>query len=532
MLQLMRKHAKNWLMKVVLGIIIIVFVFYFGSMRDRQAAEAIAEIDGSRIAYAEFKNEHQNLLELYRQRYGDNLTDDMLKKMNPKQQAMDNLINRAIILSKANDLMLDVSDDELKASILYYPAFQINGVFNNNLYQRVLRYQRLTPEDFEAIQKRGLKTGKLERLIKESAKVSEKEVRDIYNTQSRKVNLNFIELAPDNIRTRVQPSKQELEDYLKEHGEEFRIPQKGVIEYFSFVGDSFGKALDISDDEIEEYYENHKSEFEDNGKTKPLAKVKGGIISRLKSIKGMDAAFEEAKEAHDTIYQEENFEEYAGAKGLALKTSGFFLDVPHTGQLAGIQDLSEYVFNLEEGDLGRVFSDGTAHYVFRLVSLEPSYIPEFNEAAKKVRENYSQNKRKQLCREKADGILGDLKGGAGIAKLARSKGLKLSETGLFQPGPDIPKIGNSQELEDALVGISEKEPFPGKVFLINGKYFVIKFKEEGTLDEKEWVAKKDSIKNYLLKLKQERYLLSWIEGAKEDMISKGKLKIHKKVEDL
>jgi len=160
MLQLMRKHAKNWLMKVVLGIIIIVFVFYFGSMRDRQAAEAIAEIDGSRIAYAEFKNEHQNLLELYRQRYGDNLTDDMLKKMNPKQQAMDNLINRAIILSKANDLMLDVSDDELKASILYYPAFQINGVFNNNLYQRVLRYQRLTPEDFEAIQKRGLKNRK------------------------------------------------------------------------------------------------------------------------------------------------------------------------------------------------------------------------------------------------------------------------------------------------------------------------------------------------------------------------------------
>jgi len=118
----------------------------------------------------------------------------------------------------------------------------------------------------------------------------------------------------------------------------------------------------------------------------------------------MDAAFEEAKEAHDTIYQEENFEEYAGAKGLALKTSGFFLDVPPTGQLAGIQDLSEYVFNLEEGDLGRVFSDGTAHYVFRLVSLEPSYIPEFNEAAKKVRENYSQNKRKQFMPgEKADG---------------------------------------------------------------------------------------------------------------------------------
>ncbi|MEA2014142.1 MAG: SurA N-terminal domain-containing protein [Thermodesulfobacteriota bacterium] len=532
MLQLMRTHAKNWLMKVVLGIIIIVFVFYFGSMRERQTTETIAEIDGARISYAEFKNEHQYLLDLYRQRHGDNLTEDILKKINPKQQAFDNLINRATILSKANDLKLDVSDDELKAFILYYPAFQRNGVFNNNLYQRVLRYQRMTPEEFEVIQRRALKTGKLERLIKESVKVSDKEVQDIYNAQSRKVNLNFIEFTTDNTRIKTQPSREELETYLKDHGEQFRVPQKALIEYFALKGESFGNAVDILDEEIDEYYDSHKSEFEGNGETKPLTKLKGEIISKLKSAKGMDAAFEKATVAHDTIYQEENFEEYATGKSLDIETSAFFRDVPPTGKLAGIHGLSEYVFNLEEGDLGRVFSDGNAHYIFKLVSLAPSHIPELSEIAKKVNENYIANQRKMLCRKRAEGMLDSLKGDIDIAKLAIGKNLKLSETGFFSPGPNIPKIGYSQALEEAISGLSEKEPYPDNVFHVNGKYFVIKFKEEGKPDKKEWETKKDYIKDYLLRLKGKRYLISWLEGAKKDMISKGKLKIHKKVEDL
>ena len=44
MLNIMRKHARNWLMKLILGIIIVVFVFYFGSMGGKQRAERIAII--------------------------------------------------------------------------------------------------------------------------------------------------------------------------------------------------------------------------------------------------------------------------------------------------------------------------------------------------------------------------------------------------------------------------------------------------------------------------------------------------------
>jgi len=531
MLQLMRKHAKNWLMKAVLGIIIIVFVFYFGSTRGTQETETIAMIDGARIVQADFRNEYQNLLEFYRQRYGEYLTDELIKQINVKQQAFDGILGQAIIMSKADELKLGISDEELQAFISSHPAFQRNGIFSSDLYERALRYQRMTPETFEAIQRRALRLEKMERLIRESAKASEREVYEIYKLQNRKINVDFIRVPVETGTIKEKPSAEALEAYLKEHGEDFRIPQTATIEYLVFKGESFATA-DISDDDIQDYYDYHADDFKDNGKTKPLSTVRDEIVSRLKSIKGMDTAHTEATEAHDTIYQEENFEAYARERGLTIETAEFLRNAPPAGRFAGIQGLGDYVFGLEEGDLGRVVSDDTGYYLFRLVSLKPSRIPELQEVRDRVRERYVQGKAAEAAEEKAEDILSRLRGGADMAKLARGEGLKMSETGLFLPTPEIPRIGYSPDMEGALFEISGIQPYPGRVFFVDGSYVVIRFKEEGTLNEEEWTAKKDLMKRSLLRLKGEAYFLSWLEGTKEKMINTGRLKILRNVEDL
>lgn len=532
MLQLMRKHARNWLMKVVLGIIIVVFVFYFGSMRERQETGTIATIDGARIAYAAFRDEYQNLLDFYRQRYGEYLTDDLIKQINLKQQAYDSIVGQAVILTKADELRLDISDDELKAFIFSHPAFQKDGAFDNGIYERTLRYQRMTPETFEAIQRRALRIAKMERLIKGSAKVSEQEAYEIYRLQNRKINIGFIKIGTDAAPIKGKPSEETLESYFEEHREAFRVPQMATIEYVVLRGKSFAGTAEISDAEIQEYYDYHDYEFEKDGKVQPLAKVRGEIVSRLQSIKGMDAAFREATTAHDTIYQEENFEAYAKGKGFGIETSKFYRNVPPTGELAGLQDLGEYVFTLQEGDLGRVFSDNTGYYLFRLVSLKPSHIPEFKDVLEKVTESYRQDNAIQAARKKAEDILSRLKSGADMAKVAKEEGLKVSETGLFLPGPEIPQIGYSPDMEEGLLEISRNNPYPGGVFFVDGNYVIIRLEGEGTLDEKDWIAKKDSTKDSLIRQKGDGYFLAWLQGAKDEMITAGRLKILRNVEDL
>ena len=52
--------------------------------------------------------------------------------------------------------------------------------------------------------------------------------------------------------------------------------------------------------------------------------VKGRIAEEIRLMKAMGFAAEDAKKAHDTIYQEENFEAYAAKHGLRVQERGFF----------------------------------------------------------------------------------------------------------------------------------------------------------------------------------------------------------------
>ena len=73
--------------------------------------------------------------------------------MDLKRKAYNDLLNRQIIIAKAADLKIQVSDEELRNMLMSVPALQTNGVFDERKYQQILRYNKLSAEDFEATPK-------------------------------------------------------------------------------------------------------------------------------------------------------------------------------------------------------------------------------------------------------------------------------------------------------------------------------------------------------------------------------------------
>ncbi len=170
------------------------------------SAHAIAIIDGRTISEAEFRNEYEKLLDMVRMRYGANLSPEMLKKLDLKQRAYNSLINRHVIIAKAADLKIQVSDEELRNMIMSMPALQTNGVFDERKYQQILRYNRLSAEDFEALQKVDLMANKIESIVREGIKISDKEIYDIYVLQNQKINVNFVQISGKNVKKKITPT--------------------------------------------------------------------------------------------------------------------------------------------------------------------------------------------------------------------------------------------------------------------------------------------------------------------------------------
>ena len=76
MLNLMRKKAGSWIIKIILFAIVVVFIFWgVGSYRSRRSTQ-VADINGTTIAYETYRQTYQRLLDQYRNIYGARLNED------------------------------------------------------------------------------------------------------------------------------------------------------------------------------------------------------------------------------------------------------------------------------------------------------------------------------------------------------------------------------------------------------------------------------------------------------------------------
>ncbi|MFH1080289.1 MAG: SurA N-terminal domain-containing protein [Pseudomonadota bacterium] len=529
----MRKHARNWLMKVLLGIIIVVFIFYFGSIGGKQQAETVATVNGKTIAYVDVAKEYQNLIQFYRQRLGPALNDEALNRLNLKQQALDNLVQQTIILQKAREMRLTVSDEEVRASILAMPAFQRGGFFDEKIYQQTLRSNKVTPEDFERIQKDRMIMSLFLSLIQDSVKVLDQDVYDLYRFQNEKVNLHFVQISPGTFRTKITPTDKDLEAYLSEHGQAFRSPDRVQVKYMFFKGEDFAPGVTVTDADITDYYDRHADQFKTTGgKRQALAEVKMKIAAQIRQSGGMLAAATAAKKAHDTIYQEENFEGYAAKNSLTVNTTGFFSAGTPPGELSRIGDAIQPLFSLNKDEIGRVVSDQRGYYVFKVTDKRPAHTPPLKDIRTQVEKKVIDQEANRLAKQEAEALLDSLKKGKTLSAGAAEKKLKLAETGFFRTSDGTPKIGTSRELSAAIFQLTNQNPLPERVFFVDGQYVVLQLKERTKPDGGDLAANQENLRNSLLQVRKNNAIQSWLEGTKAAMIREGKLKIKKDVKDI
>jgi peptidyl-prolyl cis-trans isomerase D len=533
MLDFMRKHARNWLMKVILGLVIIVFIFYFGSMREGNGAREIAVIDGKAISYADYYRDYEKLADLYRKRLGGNLTDDMIKKLNLKQQVYSNLINKAIVLKKAEDLNLVIADEEIRAAIVSDPTFQRGGVFDEQIYRGVLRENKMKPAEFEADLKTALTIGGMRSLLQDSVKVTDDEVFDVYRIQNEKINIRYILLSADNFKKDIKPASNNLEAYLKNHENDFRVPEKIQLRYLSFSGRGFASSAKVSDAEVSDYYERHKENYikKKGEKPLPLSEVKNRIVDELRETQGARIAADEAKKAHDIIYQKENFDEYARQRGLQVGVTEFFTAKNPPQEFKDINNFIRTVLDLQKDDISSVMSDGNQHYIFKLAARKASYVPPLKDIISEVSGRYIKEESGRICKAEAEKMMESLKKGEPFEKLSSEKKLKIAETGLFNIGSEVPKIGASGELNEALMVLSEKSPYAGP-FYVNDGYVIVKLKERAEIDKKDFETQFESLKKTLLNIKRNECMQLWLDNQKASMIKEGKLKLLKDAKDL
>lgn len=178
MLGFMRRHMKFFF--IFFWLVIISFVLWgVGGVND-SGRDVVVTIGKYKAGIDEYRDTYDRLYDFYKRAYQERLTEEVLRELDLKKKAIDEIIQKRLLLQEAERIGLKVTDEELRDHIMNYPGFQKDGKFDRELYLRILKLNRLTPEGFESIEKENLILEKMKRILWDSVDVTDEEVKEFF----------------------------------------------------------------------------------------------------------------------------------------------------------------------------------------------------------------------------------------------------------------------------------------------------------------------------------------------------------------
>src|SRR5512139_2774467 len=261
MLDVLRRNAGSWAIKIVLSLIALTFIWWGVGTYSERGRNVAATVAGETITTGELAEAAAALEKTYRDVYGPAFTPQMAKSLDLRKQALDSLIQRRILLKEADRMGLSASDTEVQREIAATPAFQADGQFREDRYRSVLSYNRVTPAEFEASKRTEITLKKMDGLLAAGALVPETEAWELFRAASRKIRLLVATADPDRMKGVEPATEAEIAARYEQAKESFRKPARVKLAVAAFTPDLFGKGAPPADAEIQAYYQGNPDLF-------------------------------------------------------------------------------------------------------------------------------------------------------------------------------------------------------------------------------------------------------------------------------
>jgi peptidyl-prolyl cis-trans isomerase D len=432
MLDFVRNKQKSIIIKIAFAIIILSFVIGYamlsspgGPAGEDQSAEA-AIVNGKAIAFNDFQTTYSNLYQVYQNIYQDQFTPALEKQLKLAEKTLDSLIDQALLQDEAERQQIEISGKDLVDAIANIPAFQENGVFSKDRYLQVLAYQRLSSEQFEAMQRSELITTKVRDQLQAGVTVTDEEIDEEFRNNNEKVNLNYVSLTPTSFEKKVKVTDEALATYFAEQQEVFRTPEMVSLRYLQFVPERYIDEVTFDENELDKYHRRHLDQFE------ILEKIKASHIL-IKVDEGTDETVREEKKA----FAEKLLEEVKAGK------DGYFT----RGSM--VKPFEQAAFNMKPGDISEVVETTFGYHIIKVEEYTEPGVRSLEESMDEVKAGLRQEKAKQLAFEKAMDAYNINRKTGDLEAAATTNELGLKESGLFARDGYIDGIGSNVEIINA-----------------------------------------------------------------------------------
>jgi len=441
-----------------MAVIAIVFVFWgLGSFREQRAGR-YAEVNGDVISSSEVARLYDNLLEQAKRQYRDFLTPELLQRLNLRKEAVNRLIEERLAIQEAVRLQLDVTDGEVRAQVQNYPLFQRDGRFDRDLYFRMLSANRIQPGEFEAQQKRALLVEKLRNTIVSMAVVGEAEAFDQWRLEKEMAVIEFVSLDPDWYLKDVTVDEKEIEKYYAKNKKAYEVPEQARIGYINYGQADFAKQINISPQEIQDYFHWHPEEFQqekevharhilfkvpEDATPEQEESVRRSALSVLDLVREPNADFEQLAIQYS--------EGPTAPKGGDL---GFFK------RGAMIKPFEEVAFNMAPGEISDLVRTSFGFHIIKVEEVKEPVVQTLDEVKGEIEARLKKEQANDVAFEAAENDVEEVLQGRSLREIAEARGVEYVESPYFKESGPLPGLENVKNAASAAFSLEINEVGP------------------------------------------------------------------------
>ncbi len=362
-------RTRKLFIQIVLGFVILVFVaFYAGDFATSgpDKSRNIAAVGSETVSLIEYQNMLSMMEEQQKQYFQQT-------EINPqmwtflRQQAVDTLVDRKLLLIEAKKAGIKASEEEFQRKILSSPYFSENGKFvgMDQYRARVNAIFHMDVPSFERMIIEDIIVSKFDDLLTAGILVSDEELEEQYRKSSLTATIDYVKFQAEEGDVPVTP--EEARAYYDSHKKEFETGELRKVQYLWLSHSSDKNRVQISEQELKQFYDKNAERF-----SRPEQVQARHILLKLDGKNEEDVK----KQADDLVRQLRAGADFAALAKQYSEDPGSRDrggDLGLFGRGRNVPEFENAAFSQEPNAIGDPVKTQFGYHIIQVVSKQPAY---------------------------------------------------------------------------------------------------------------------------------------------------------------
>jgi peptidyl-prolyl cis-trans isomerase D len=464
MMSMMRETASGWVVKVLIGLLVLSFAAWgIGDIfTHAQRDTTIAKIGGTKITLGEFQQEYQQKISELKMMMGASYNPEFIKSLNMGQQTLNSLIDKTLITKESEALGLMIGEDAIQDEIRSNHNFQNeSGRFDLAVFQRALQNAQISEKTYYDGLKMQIKAELMLGALSGKQMLPASLIQYTLSQKLEKREASVVVIPASSVGTIPEPSDKEINELYEQTKHTYTESEYREGKYITVPFADVLASVTVSPEDVSRSYKDRIEDFRQPEKR--------GLEQLLYDTK------ENAEKAYALLAEGKTVAE--AANKFAPQNAGKL----SLGELRKAElpaQAREIVFALKEKQFSKPVQSDFGWHIFYVLKIIPEGVSPLASVQARIEADLKQHEAEESLYKTVNTLTDSLAAGSSIEAAAKEVGLSvgiipsIDKNGMTPQGKKVDSIPSYSNFVSTLFNTEEKNQ-SAITMAQDGSHFVV-----------------------------------------------------------